>query len=51
MSYRQFRELYVLASKKKLTLAEYDALYKECNGDYQIMKERILAIDVAERSN
>ena len=51
MSYKQFKYLYELAGKKGLTLAEYDSLYKECNGDYVIMKEKISAIDAEERSN
>lgn len=51
MSYKQFKELYALAGKKKMTLLEFDNLHKEVEGDYSKMKKRILAIDVAERSN
>ena len=44
MSYNQFKELSRLASEKGLTLAEYDALYKECGGNFEKMKEKLNAI-------
>lgn len=44
MTYTQFLELKEIAVRKNLTLAEYDQLYRECNGDYIIMREKLLAI-------
>lgn len=44
MSYSQFKELSKIASIKGLTLAEYDALYKECEGNFEKMRERLNAI-------
>ena len=44
MTYVQFLELKEIAVRKNLTLAEYDQLYKNSNGDYITMKEKLLAI-------
>lgn len=44
MTYEQFLELSQLAVSKNLTLTEYDQLYKNSNGDYITMKEKLLAI-------
>ena len=51
MKYKLFKELYELAAKKKMILIDFHNLHKECEGDYYKMKERILAINGAERSN
>lgn len=45
MTYVQFLELSQLAVSKNLTLSEYDQLYKNSNGDYITMKEKLLAIN------
>ena len=44
MSYNQFKELARIASEKGLTLAEYDTLYNDCEGDYIKMKERLITV-------
>lgn len=44
MEYKQFQKLFKLASQKKLTLAEYDTLYKECNGDHIKMESKLKAM-------